>query len=381
VTFYDEILRLKNTDYTAVFERVTPAQIANILAKTDMQYQDFLALLSPKASFSLEEMAQAAHKLTLQHFGHTIVLYTPLYLSNYCINHCIYCGFNATNDIQRRKLTLAEVELEAKAIAQTGLQHLLILTGESRQHSPVSYIKECVAVLRKYFSSISIEIYPLSTEEYEELIAAGVDGLTIYQEVYDEKIYGKLHPKGPKRDYRSRLEAPERAGQARIRAINIGALLGLGEWRSEVFLAGMHLAYLQKKFPEIEVSISFPRMRPQFGDYQAEFPVSDRDLVQSILACRLFMPRAGITISTRESAELRDNLIRLGVTKMSGGSSTAIGGHTDAIDSIGQFEISDKRSVDEMRRIIANLGYKPVLKDWHDLNWGGKEDNEKIPVS
>lgn len=381
MTFYNEIIRLKDTDYSTVFERVTPSQISNILAKTALQSQDFLALLSPKASFVLEKIAQAAHRLTLQHFGHTIVLYTPLYLSNYCINHCVYCGFNATNDIQRRKLTLPEVELEAKAIAQTGLQHLLILTGESRRHSPVSYIKECVTVLRKYFSSISIEIYPLSSEEYAELIAAGVDGLTIYQEVYNENTYSRLHPSGPKRDYWFRLEAPERAGKSRIRAINIGALLGLGEWRSEIFLAGMHLAYLQKKFPEIEISISFPRMRPQFGDYQPEFPVSDRDLVQSILALRLFMPRAGITISTRERAELRDNLIQLGVTKMSAGSSTAIGGHTDAKDSIGQFEISDKRSVDEVRKTIANLGYKPVLKDWHDLSLGGKKDNETVSIS
>ncbi|MBI2288160.1 MAG: 2-iminoacetate synthase ThiH [Chloroflexi bacterium] len=381
MTFYDEIIRLKNTDYATAFERVTPSQISNILAKTELQSQDFLALLSPKATFMLEEMAQAAHRLTLQHFGRTIVLYTPLYLANYCVNHCVYCGFNATNDIQRRKLTLPEVELEAKAIAETGLQHLLILTGESRQYSPVSYIKECVTVLRKYFSSISIEIYPLSTEEYTELIAAGVDGLTIYQEVYNENTYGRLHPRGPKRDYRFRLEAPERAGQVRIRAINIGALLGLGEWRSEIFLAGMHLAYLQKKFPEIEISISFPRMRPQFGDYQPEFPVSDRDLVQSILALRLFMPRAGITISTRESAELRDNLIQLGVTKMSAGSSTAIGGHTDAKDSIGQFEILDKRTVAEIRTAISNLGYKPILKDWHDLSWGGKKDNETVSIS
>ncbi len=381
MTFYDEILKLKDTDYPAVFERVTPSQISKILATTELQSQDFLALLSPEAGFAVEEIAQAAHRLTLQHFGHTIMLYTPLYLANYCVNHCVYCGFNAANNIQRRKLTLTEVELEAKAITETGLQHLLILTGESREHSPVSYIKECVTILRRYFSSIAIEIYPLSTEEYAELIAAGVDGLTIYQEVYDEKIYRQVHPRGPKRDYRFRLEAPERAGQAGIRTINIGALLGLGEWRSEVFLAGMHLAYLQKKFPEIEVSISFPRMRPQFGNYQPEFPVSDRSLVQSILALRLFLPRAGITISTRESAALRDNLIRLGVTKMSAGSSTAIGGHTDAKDSIGQFEISDKRSVDEVRQTITKLGYKPVLKDWHDLNRGGEKDNEKVSIS
>ena len=378
MTFYDEVSRLKNIDYAGAFSRITPGQISNILAKSDLQSQDFLALLSAEDAVSLEAMAQAAHRLTLQHFGRTILLYTPLYLANYCVNHCVYCGFNAANNIPRRKLTLLEVELEARAIAETGLQHLLILTGESRRHSPVSYIKDCVDVLRKYFASISIEIYPLSSEEYAELIAAGIDGLTIYQEVYDEKVYSLVHPEGPKRDYRFRLEAPERAGQAGIRAINIGPLLGLNDWRSEVFLSGVHAAYLQKRFPDIEISLSFPRMRPQFGDYQPEFPVSDRDLVRSILALRLFLPRAGITISTRESPELRDNLVRLGVTKMSAGSSTAIGGHTDAKEGAGQFEISDRRSVDEMRQAISRLGYKPILKDWHDLSWGSKKEDEKL---
>lgn len=380
MTFYNEIARLKNTDFTGFFRRTTSSQINNILAKSDLQSQDFLALLSPEAVPLLENMAQIAHHLALQHFGRTILLYTPLYLANYCINHCVYCGFNATNNILRRKLTLPEVEMEARIISETGLKHLLILTGESRQHSPVSYIKDCVGILRKYFSSISIEIYPLSTEEYAEMIAAGVDGLTVYQEVYDEKVYSQLHPGGPKQDYRSRLEAPERAGNAGIRAINIGALLGLYDWRSEVFLTGVHAAYLQKRFPDIEISASFPRLRPQFGDYQPKFPVSDRDLVQGILALRLFLPRAGITISTRESSELRDNLIRLGVTKMSAGSSTAIGGHTDARDSIGQFEISDKRSVDEMRKTISNSGYKPILKDWHDLGCGSKRNDEKVSI-
>jgi 2-iminoacetate synthase len=381
MTFYDEIVRLKKLDYRAAFEGVNPAKISHILSQSELRPDDFLALLSPQAVPFIEEMAKSAHQLTLRHFGRTILLYTPLYLANYCVNQCVYCGFNATNDIPRRKLSLPEVELEAKAIAKSGLQHLLILTGESRQHSPVSYIKECIATLRKYFSSISIEIYPLSVEEYLELIAAGVDGLTIYQEVYDENTYGALHPAGPKRDYLFRLEAPERAGRAGVRSINIGALLGLGEWSREVFLAGMHLAYLQDQFPEIELSISFPRMRPQFGDFKPEFSVSDRDLVQSILAFRLFLPRAGITVSTREGAELRDNLIRLGVTKMSAGSSTAIGGHTDAKESIGQFEISDKRTVEEMRKSIARLGYKAILKDWHDLSWEGIKNDKKISIS
>ena len=381
MTFFEEIKRFRSLDLNSLTGRFTPAQVEQIMAKSEIQWREFLGLLSPAATGLLENMAQAAHELTIKHFGRTILLFTPLYLSNYCINQCVYCGFNMANDIPRRKLTLHEVELEAKAISVTGLQHLLILTGESRQHSPVSYISDCVSVLRKYFSSISIEVYPLSVEEYAELISAGVDGLTIYQEVYDQQIYQRLHPAGPKRDYSFRLTAPERAGDAGIRTINVGALLGLNDWVYEVFFTGIHAAYLQRKFPDMEIGVSFPRMRPQYGNYTPEYPVSDSDLVQSIAALRLFLPRVGITISTRERAFLRDNLLKLGVTKMSAGSSTAIGGHTDAIDSIGQFEISDARTVKEMRETISKAGYKPILKDWHDLNPGGINKNETTPVA
>ena len=381
MSFYAEIQSLQNQDYAGLLAQATPSQARIALAKTSLTASDFLTLLSPAAAFQLEEMAQAAHQLTIKHFGRTIQLYTPLYLANYCINHCVYCGFNADNQIPRRQLTLAEVELEAQAIALTGLKHLLILTGESRQHSSVSYIKECLAILRRYFSSITIEIYPLEQDEYVELIEAGVDGLTIYQEVYDAEVYLRLHPAGPKRNYRFRLETPERAGKAGIRTINIGALLGLKQWRSEVFLTGLHAAYLQKRFPEADISISLPRMRPQYGDYRPESPVTDQDLVQSLVALRLFLPRCGITISTREDARLRDHLVNLGVTKMSAGSSTVIGGHTDNVNGIGQFEISDRRSVNEMCRALTGLGYKPVFKDWHDLNTGGSSRHESAPLA
>lgn len=369
MTFYDEVTKLQSIDFTEIFSRFTASDVTKALNKADLQYQDFLALLSPKAASLLEDIAQVGHRVTLQNFGHTILLFTPLYLANYCVNHCVYCGFNANNKIGRRKLSLAEVEREARAIAESGLKHLLILTGESRFHSPVSYIKDCVSVLKRYFPSISIEVYALTNEEYAELVTAGVDGLTIYQEVYDNNIYSRVHPQGPKRDYRFRLEAPERAGQAGIRTIGIGPLLGLNNWRSEVFLAGAHALYLQKRFPDVEISVSFPRMRPEYGGHQPEFPVSDRDLVQMILALRLFLPRAGITISTRERADLRDNLISLGVTKMSAGSSTVVGGYTDSKEGVGQFEISDHRSVDEVREAIAARGYKPIFKDWHDLSF------------
>jgi 2-iminoacetate synthase len=265
-------------------------------------------------------------------------------------------------------LSFAEVEREAQAIAKTGHKHLLILTGESRYHSPVSYIKDCVLILKKYFPSISIEIYPLTTEEYAELVAAGVDGLTIFQEVYNKAIYSRVHPKGPKRNYQFRIEAPERAGEAGIRTITIGPLLGLGNWRSEIFLAGLHAYYLQKKFPEIEIGIACPRMRPEYGGHEAEFPLSDRDLVQSILAIRLFLPRVGINISTRERAEFRDNLVKLGVTKMSAGSSTVVGGYSVDKEGVGQFEISDHRPVREVYGAICHQGYKPIFQDWHDLS-------------
>ena len=372
MSFYDEVLRYEGTDFGAFFNTLTESRISALLSKPQLVARDYLALLSPTADGLLEDMAQKAHSMTMYHFGPTVLLFTPLYLANYCVNHCVYCGFNANNNILRRSLTLDEVEAEAQAIAATGLQHILILTGESRQASPVSYIADCTRLLRKYFSSVSIEIYPLTKDEYGELIFAGVDGLTIYQEVYDRETYARVHPKGPKSDYRYRVEAPERAGEAGMRSVGVGALLGLHDWRSEMFLSGLHAAYLQKRFPEIEVSVSFPRMRPEVGGFHPPYEVPDRALVQGIVALRLFLPRAGITISTREGAGLRDNLVRLGVTKMSGGTSTVIGGHTDSQDGVGQFEISDTRSVIEMRAAIAALGYKPILKDWHDLGVGVK---------
>jgi 2-iminoacetate synthase len=381
MSFYDEIAKINLTQIMASADQATPAHIEEVVGKEELSAQDFAVLLSPVAGGYLEKMAQAAHRLTVRHFGWNIQMYTPLYLANYCVNRCVYCGFNSGNPIPRRQLNLAEVELEARAIAASGLQHLLILTGESSQYSSVDYIRDCVTVLRRYFASISIEIYPVSQPEYQRLITAGVDGMTIYQEVYNPVVYERLHPAGPKRNYRFRLETPERAGEAAMRTLGIGALLGLYDWRSEVFFTGLHAAYLQKRFPDAEIGVSFPRMRPQFGDYQPESPVDDRSLVQSITAMRLFLPRVGITLSTRENAQLRDNLLKLGVTRMSAGSSTAIGGHTDGQDSVGQFEISDKRSVIEMRRALEAKGYKPVMQDWHDLQAGGGHDSTAAPAA
>lgn len=363
MSFYQELQKYQAFDYEKYFNRVTESDVMAAIAKERLTSLDFLTLLSPAAGKCLEAMAVKAHQLTLQYFGRTILLYTPLYLANYCVNQCVYCGFRHSNVLERKKLTLAEVEAEAAIIAATGLKHILILTGESRKDSPVSYIRNCVEVLKKYFSSISIEIYPLETAEYRELVAAGAEGLTIYQEVYDEDIYLELHPAGPKRNYRYRLDAPERGCQAGMRSVNVGALLGLNDWRKEAFATGLHADYLQRQYPDTEVSMSPPRMRPHLGGYEPRVIVSDKNLVQYVLAFRLFMPRSGLTLSTRENAVLRDNMVKLGVTKMSAGTNTAVGGRSQQ-ETTGQFEISDGRSVAEVAAMLYGQGYQPVYKDW-----------------
>ena len=368
MSLYPQMMAAFSQYPAALAVSASVSRVRRALAATAPTPADLAALLSPAAAETLEEVAAAAHRLTLAHFGRTILLYTPLYLANYCVNRCLYCSFNKEQPIARRKLSLGEVEMEARAIAATGLTHVLILTGESRRHSPVSYIRDCVRVLKPYFHSISIEVYPLSQDEYAALVAAGVDGLTLYQETYDPALYARLHPAGPKRDYRARLEAPERAGRAGVRTINIGALLGLADWRREAFLTGCHALALQRAFPEIEVSVSLPRVRPSAGGYQPDFPVTDGDLVQIMTALRLYVPRAGITVSTREDAGLRDNLMRLGVTRMSAQSSTVVGGHIDGEGGTGQFHIADGRTVAQMRQAITAQGYKPIFKDWHNLS-------------
>ncbi len=349
------------------FDAVTEEDVRRAIAKTSPGPEDFLALISPTAQPFLEEMAEKASQLTLQHFGRTIQLFTPLYLSNYCTNHCVYCGFNAKNKIPRTQLEPEQLEQEAKAIAATGLKHLLILTGEARKKASPEYLAECMGVLSKYFPSVSIEIYAMDENEYADLVKVGVDGLTIYQETYDEALYETLHPRGPKKDFRYRLDAPERGCKAGMRVVNVGALLGLSEWRNDALITGMHAAYLQAKYPDVDISVSLPRMRPHVGEFQPASIVSDRDMVQTMLALRIFLPRLGITVSTRENAEFRENILPLGVTKMSAGVSTEVGGHSQDGEKVGQFDISDERSVDEMCEALRARGYQPVFKDWEPI--------------
>ncbi len=362
--FYDICAGYKKFDFDGFFSAVCPGDVQAVLVKEKLGPEDFLTLLSPAAGTFLEAMARKAHLLTVQNFGRVIFLFTPLYLSDFCENHCLYCGFSLRNEFARKKLSLDELAEAAEEIAARDLKHLLILTGESRAHTPPAYLRDCLRVLGRRFSSLSIEVYPLTIDEYGDLIEAGADGLTIYQEVYDEEVYGRVHPAGPKRDYRYRLDTPERGCRAGMRTVTIGPLLGLADWRMEAFFAGLHAAYLQNRYWEAEINLSFPRLRPHKGTFQPPAPVDDRSFVQILLAGRLFLPRAGLTLSTRESASLRDHILPLGVTKMSAWSSTEVGGHSRGERATGQFEISDQRDVKEMKEMLLIRGYQPIFKDW-----------------
>jgi 2-iminoacetate synthase len=325
---------------------------------------DFLALLSDTATPYLEAMAQQACILTRKHFGNVIFMFTPMYISNYCENRCRYCSFAAQHTIERRQLGFEEIEEEAKKIAATGMRHILVLTGEARHKATIEYVLEALTIISRYFSSVGIEIYPLEEEEYGQCIARGVDSLTIYQELYDEQIYHQLHQGGPKDNYQFRLDAPERACRKAIHTVTVGSLLGLHDYRIESFFTLLHARYLQSRYPGTDIAISLPRLRPLVTDFYRSCALTDRQFVQLLCALRLCMPTAGITISTRESASFRNSLLPLGVTKMSAGVSTAVGGNSEN-PSTTQFEIADTRSLEQMKADLLSLGYQPVLHDWN----------------
>ncbi len=367
MSFYDTYLQYKNFDFKIFFQSITENKIKNILAKERINQLDFLTLLSEKASGFLEDMALKSHNLTISNFGKTILLFIPIYISDYCSNSCLYCGFSSKNKIKRRHLDYDQIKTEAEKIAETGIKHILLLTGDAPKIATIDYIKNSVKILKKYFTGIGIEIYALTQEEYDILIQKGVDSLSIYQETYNEKLYQKLHPVGHKKDYHFRLNAPERACMAKIRSVNIGALLGLDEWQKDAFFTGLHADYLQNKYMDAEVSVSLPRIRPHAGNFKVSHPVDDKKFIQIMTAFRIFMPRAGIAVSTREAPEFRNNIIKLGVTKMSAGSNTSVGGYALNNTDTKQFDISDTRSVKEMEKAITKLDYQPVFKDWQTL--------------
>jgi 2-iminoacetate synthase len=364
--FTDILKKYENFDFDAFCAGVTASRAERVIGKARLTELDYLTLLSPAAAVPdvLELTARRAGDITKSRFGSAILLFTPLYVSNICDNRCLYCSFARQNKIKRRHLSLDEVRTEARRIAATGLRHILMLTGESRRAAPTGYLRDCVSVLRDYFSSISIEVYPLSEPEYSELAGAGADGLTVYQETYDRAAYASLHEGGPKADFEFRLSAPERGCAAGMRSATVGALLGLAHPLKDAFFSGLHARYIAEKHPSAEVSASFPRLRPQAGEFEPNFAVDDRTFVQYMTAFRLFMPSAGITVSTRESAPFRDAILPLGPTKMSAGVSTAVGGSSGRT-SDAQFEIADGRSADEMRKNLLSKGFQPVLVDWN----------------
>jgi 2-iminoacetate synthase len=356
------------TDLEALRRRVDTATAADVersLRAGRRTLDDVAVLLSPAATDRLEDMAQAAHRLTIQRFGRAVRLFAPLYLSNECVSTCTYCGFSSGNSIVRRTLSVEEVVAEAAALVERGFRHLLLVSGEHARIVSKDYLVECVAALAPIVPELSVEVQVWEEAMYRRLVAAGCDGLIVYQETYDRSTYGAVHLKGKKRNYDWRLAAPDRGAAAGMRRIGIGALFGLhSDWRLEALAVAAHASALVRRWWRAEVSVSLPRLRPAAGGYEPADPVDDVALAQLLCALRLGLPDVGVSLSTREPPALRDALLRLGVTTMSAGSHTEPGGYASPSDAEPQFAISDARSPGEVAAALRAAGYDPVWKDW-----------------
>lgn len=355
------------------YSKYTAADVKAALEHDTCSLEDFKALLSPAAEPFLEQMAQRARLETSKHFGNTVYLFTPLYIANYCENYCVYCGFNCYNHIKRMKLNMEQIEKEMKVIADSGMEEILILTGESRSHSNVEYIGEACKLARKYFRMVGLEIYPVNTDEYEYLRKCGADYVTVFQETYDIDKYEQLHLLGHKRVWPYRFEAQERALRGGMRGVAFSALLGLSDFRKDALASALHVYYLQRKYPHAEMSLSCPRLRPIINNDKINpLDVHEKQLCQVLCAYRIFLPFVGITVSSRESAEFRNGIVKIAATKVSAGVSTGIGDHeskytgkeTDTAQGDEQFEIDDNRSLDKMYQDISEEGLQPVLNDY-----------------
>ena len=355
------------------YNKYTATDVRAALDRDKCTIEDFKALLSPAAEPFLEEMSQKARYITSRHFGNTVYLFTPLYIANYCENYCVYCGFNCYNHIKRMKLTSEQIEHEMKVIADSGMEEILILTGESKSKSSVQYIGEAVRLARKYFRMVGLEIYPVNTDEYRYLHECGADYVTVFQETYDPAKYETLHLAGHKRVWPYRFEAQERALMGGMRGVAFSALLGLSDFRKDALATALHAFYLQRKYPHAEISLSCPRLRPIINNDKINpLDVHEKQLCQIICAYRIFLPYAGITVSSRESAQFRNGIVKIAATKISAGVSTGIGDHeskyngTDASEKQGdeQFEIDDSRSLEKMYSDITGEGLQPVLNDY-----------------
>ena len=354
------------------YNSYTAADVERALSHETCSVEDFKVLLSPAAAPYLEQMARRAEAETRRHFGNTVYLFTPLYIANYCQNYCVYCGFNCYNNINRKKLSMEEIEHEMQVIASTGMEEILILTGESREYSDVTYIGEAVKIARKYFRNIGIEIYPVNTDEYAYLHECGVDYVTVFQETYNPTHYETLHLLGHKRVWPYRFDAQERALRAGMRGVAFSALLGLDDFRKDALATALHVYLLQRRYPHAEFSLSCPRLRPIVNNDKINpRDVGEKELCQVLCAYRIFLPYVGITVSSRESKEFRDGITKICATKVSAGVSTGIGDHeakytgkedTDTGDE--QFEIDDNRSFDRMYQDLEDGGLQPVLNDY-----------------
>ncbi len=345
----------------------TENDVRQALEHDEKTVDDFKALLSPAALPLLEEIAEAARAETKKHFGNSVNMFTPLYISNYCENYCIYCGFNCHNKIHRAKLNAEEIEHEMQAIAKTGLQEILILTGESKKMSDVKYIGEACKIARKYFKVVGLEVYPMNSDEYRYVHECGADYVTVFQETYNSDKYETLHLAGHKRIFPYRINTQERALMGGMRGVGFAALLGLSDFRKDAFATGMHAYLIQRKYPHAEIAFSCPRLRPIINNDKINpKDVHEPQLLQVICAYRLFMPFASITISTRECQRFRDNVVDIAATKISAGVDVGIGGHDGEREKKGdeQFEISDSRNVDEVYKALTDKGLQPVMSDY-----------------
>lgn len=334
------------------------------LNKAQRGITDLQALLSPAASTLLPALAAKAQQLTRQRFGYTVQFYAPLYLSNLCANECTYCGFSLSQKVKRRTLNLAEIARECRAIKMLGINQVLLVTGEHERKVGIDYFCEVLPLVRSYFSSVQLEVQPLSSAEYNKLKALGVDAVMLYQETYNAAAYQQYHLKGKKSDIHWRLDAPDRVGQAGIDKIGLGILLGLSDWRTDTILLAQHLRYLQQHYWQCRFSLSVPRIRPCSGGSTVVNPISDKELIQLICAFRLFAPELEISLSTRESATFRQHVVPLAITSVSAGSKTQPGGYSVEPQNLEQFSIDDNRSPQHVAKALIQQGLQPVWKDW-----------------
>ncbi|MGE3833389.1 MAG: 2-iminoacetate synthase ThiH [Acidimicrobiia bacterium] len=365
----ERLLRTDLAGLRARTERATASDVERALSVERPGLAELAVLLSDAAGDRLEDLAQAAHRLTIRRFGRAVRLFAPLYLSNECVSTCTYCGFSAGNDIARRTLSPDELRAEAEALVATGFRHLLLVAGEHPRLVSKDYLVACVEALAPIVPELSLEVQVWDEATYRRLVAAGCDGLVVYQETYDRRTYADVHRKGKKRNYEWRLAAPDRGAAGGMRRLGIGALLGLhGDWRAEALALGAHAQALVQRWWRSEVSVALPRLKPAAGDYEPAEPVGDAELAQLVCALRLCLPDVGITLSTREPPALRDGLLRLGVTTMSAGSHTEPGGYAAPSDAEPQFAIADERSPAEVAAMLRAAGYDPVWKDWQRVH-------------